>query len=298
MLTKIVFKALRLSGLPSLFRLLFQRKNVTILLMHDISLETAKQSFDYLSSRYAVISLSEFLKTQRVGDHSKLDPYSLIITFDDGHKRNYQLLPLIRESEIPITIFLTSSVVSTNRHFWFLHPLDDSLSIEKLKRLPNAERLEALSKNGFDQTKEFSDRQALSFDELSAMKKLVDFGAHSLFHPCLPMCGEREARKEILGSKEMLEEILDTEILTFSYPNGDYSDRDIEIVKQAGYQCGITVDFGYNHLNSDPFRLKRLSVNDTNNLDELIVKSSGLWAFLKHRLAGKIGYGFNPNPEV
>ncbi|HRV84191.1 MAG TPA: polysaccharide deacetylase family protein, partial [Saprospiraceae bacterium] len=75
-----------------------------------------------------------------------------------------------------------------------------------------------------------------------------------------------------------------------AYPNGDYSDRTVEMSRNSGFQCGVTVDYGFNSMTSDPYRLKRLSINDTGDLNELIVKSSGLWGFLKTRNGKKNGY--------
>ena len=82
-----------------------------------------------------------------------------------------------------------------------------------------------------------------------------------------------------------------------AYPNGDYSERDIELVKSAGYRCGVTVDYGFNTVKTDLFRLKRLSVNDTGNIDELAVKASGVWAFIKTRNGRKQGYGWNAKAQ-
>ena len=45
---KLVFKILRYSGLPFLFREIFQRNKVSILLFHDISRETALQTFNLI----------------------------------------------------------------------------------------------------------------------------------------------------------------------------------------------------------------------------------------------------------
>ncbi len=67
--------------------------------------------------------------------------------------------------------------------------------------------------------------------------------------------------------------------------------------KDAGYKCGITVDFGYNTINTDVFRLKRISVNDTEDINELIVKTSGVWAFIKTRNGRKQEFGFTKNIE-
>jgi hypothetical protein len=86
-------------------------------------------------------------------------------------------------------------------------------------------------------------------------------------------------------------------INAIAYPNGDYSDRDITLAKEAGYSCGVTVDFGYNTLDTDLFSLKRLSVNDTSNLDELAVKASGVWQFFKTKNGKKQGYGWNAQAE-
>ncbi len=82
-------------------------------------------------------------------------------------------------------------------------------------------------------------------------------------------------------------------INTISYPNGDYSKRDIELAKKAGYECGITVDFGFNNNKPDLFRLKRISVNDTSDINELIVKSTGVWGFFKTFNGLKQSYGLH-----
>ena len=124
------------------------------------------------------------------------------------------------------------------------------------------------------------------------MKQHINMQSHTLFHPILPKCDSNEAKKEIFKSKEILENEYDLNINAISYPNGDYSDRDINFSKDAGYKCGITVDYGFNTKHTDLYRLKRLSVNDTDNIDELIVKASGFWAFLKTRNGRYQKYGY------
>jgi len=82
----------------------------------------------------------------------------------------------------------------------------------------------------------------------------------------------------------------DLNISSISYPNGDYSEREIEICREAGYKCGITVDYGFNTVSTNPLKLKRISMNDTDNLDELIVRSSGVYAFLNNLFRRKQKY--------
>ena len=278
---KYLFKILRFSGLTTIFKIFYQRNTTTILLLHDIKPEIAEKIFSYLVENYNIISLHDFINALETGDKSNIPLYSLIITFDDGFKGNYQLLPVIKKYNIPITIFLCSEIIGTCRQYWFKYKNLQHCTFEQLKSVPNTERLELLKKEGFSQTQEFSFRQALSLDEINEMKDFVDFQSHTMFHPFLPNCSFNEAKEEISNSKANLEIICRKKIEAISYPNGNYSEREIELCKQAGYLCGITVDNGFNSLSSDPYTLKRMSVNDTNNLDELIVKSSGAWSLFK-----------------
>jgi peptidoglycan/xylan/chitin deacetylase (PgdA/CDA1 family) len=89
------------------------------------------------------------------------------------------------------------------------------------------------------------------------------------------------SREEIVQSKQILEKEFGLNIYALAYPNGDYSKRDIALAKDAGYQCALTVDFGFNSKKTDPFRLKRICVNDATDLNELVVKASGAWDFFK-----------------
>ncbi len=278
MLNKILFKILRYSGLPWLFRTFIQRDKFTILLFHDISPEVARQTFQFLKQRYHLIGIEAYLKARQNGE--SLPSKAMILTFDDGHLGNYRLLSIIREFNLPISIYLCAGIVDTKRHYWFTkkHAV---YSGDELKRIPNREKLALLEEVGFMPEKEFSEPQAMSKAQIEEMKPYVNFQAHTLFHPILPQCDHEEAIAEIITAKATLEKEFGLTINAIAYPNGDYSERDIQLAKKAGYQCGITVDYGFNNLQTDPFRLKRLSVNDTSNLDELSVKSSGVWGFFK-----------------
>lgn len=275
-----IYKILRYSGIPCLFRGLLQRNKVTILEFHNMKPENADYAFPWLKKHYNVIGLQDYLDAVQSG--KKLPKKAVIITFDDGHKGNYELLPIIKKLQVPVTIFLCSDIIGTHRHFWFLH--SKAMFPERhqgLKELPNHLRLEKLAESyGFEQTREFDDIQALSRAQIEEMKPYVDFQSHTCFHPCLPQCDDKTSFDEISLSKQHLERDYGLRINAISYPNGDYTDREVRFLKEAGYACGITVDHGYNDIHSDLFRLKRISVNDARSLDELVVKSSGLYALL------------------
>jgi len=98
----LIFKILSHSGLPFFFREIKQRNRVTILLFHDIRPETADKTFDFLTKKYNVIHLNDFIEAIEKKAPTKIPQKALIITFDDGHKGNYNLLPIIKKYDIPI----------------------------------------------------------------------------------------------------------------------------------------------------------------------------------------------------
>lgn len=286
---------LRFSGLPFFFRECLQKNKVTILVFHDINKETAEKTFSYLIKNYNIIDLDVYREACEKRDFSKVPKKALIITFDDGWMGNYDLLELIEQFNIPITIFLCAGIIGTNRHFWFTE-INDNLR-EHAKHMSNETRLDALKTHGFDQNMNYESPQALTKNQIHDMKKKVNLQSHTIYHPVLPKCNHEVAKKEIFGSKEILEQEYGLEINAISYPNGDYSYRDITLVKEAGYKCAITVDYGFNTRESDLFTLKRLMVNDTSDINELIVKSSGIWAFIKTLNGRRQQFGYANNHE-
>jgi len=165
--------------------------------------------------------------------------------------------------------------------------------IAALKRLPDEKRLAGLLAAGFDESREYDDRQALSVEEVESLKSIIDFQAHTRLHPILSQCSTDRVVNEIAGSKTELEERFGLNVYALAYPNGDYSDREIEIVRNAGYKCALTLDGGFNVQNTDLLRLHRIPIYDQAGLNELIVKASGFWDLLV-RLFGGHEYGHKP----
>lgn len=293
-MSDIVYKALRYSGIAWLWREAVQRNKVTFLLFHDMSASDAERNFTYIKRHYNIINLNDYLSAVKNG--TSLPHKAVVITFDDGHISNYDMLPIIQKLQIPVTIFLCSGIVGTHRHFWFRHNQEVKENVEPFKRMPNGQRLEELKAYGFEQQKEYPDIQVLTTKQIEEMKPWVDFQSHTCFHPILPQCDDATAELEIKESKRQLEETFGLTINALSYPNGDYSERDIRLAQEAGYKCGITVDSGYNDMKTALFRLKRFSVNDAKSTTELMVKASGCYALLKHRLH-KPSYGFKAAHE-
>ncbi|MFL5048434.1 MAG: polysaccharide deacetylase family protein, partial [Xanthobacteraceae bacterium] len=84
---------------------------------------------------------------------------------------------------------------------------------------------------------------------------------------------------EIFQSKHELEALLGQECVHFSYPNGDYSAREIELLRQAGYRSGRTVDLGWNSPGTDVYRLKILGTEDDASVNRLAADLTGITGY-------------------
>ncbi|MFD2822503.1 polysaccharide deacetylase family protein [Lacinutrix iliipiscaria] len=286
---RFFFSSIKFLQLDALLRFLKQRNKVTILLLHDPSPDNFDALLKTLTKKYNFISLKDYLEHRANRSLSTLPHYTAILTFDDGHKENYKLLPIFKKYSIPATIFLCSSLVNSNKHFWSNYNIPKQ-ELQKIKKMPYDDMLLYLKTLGYIKDKEYEERHALNLSEIQEMlaSKLIDFQAHTMYHPILINLNESDSKREIECSKKELENLLGNDIYAFAYPNGDYSNREINFVKKSGYQCAVTVDYGYNDDKTDLFRLKRISLNDTGSVQENIIKATGFWRFIK-----KQSYGYN-----
>jgi len=277
----LLFQDIRFSGISSISRNILQKRKVTILVFHKPDSVFFEKAIGELGKRYNIISFEDFISFQ-YEETDALPTNPLIITLDDGWKSNIDLLPVIKKHQVPVTIFLMGGIINTMLHPWFSF-LSDRREKESLKRVSDSTRMSELKHKGFDQTLEFQERAILNKEEIQEMQSsgLITFGSHSLFHPILPKCNDAKAAKEINLSKENIEAITGSKCDLLSFPNGEYSERDIRLCQKAGYRAAVTLDVGFNKPGCDLFRLKRISVPDQGSISELLVKSSGFWAFVK-----------------
>jgi poly-beta-1,6-N-acetyl-D-glucosamine N-deacetylase len=277
---KLAFLALRLTLLPFLFREVFQRKKVTIICYHAPSAELFAIHVGLLKCIYNLVPLSVYVAARQKGDFSTLPPKALVITLDDGYRSNYALKDVLEKYEIPVTIFLCSGLIDTQRRFWFLHESTSTI-VQQLKTMPDEARLAILRDTNFEETQEFDERQTLALSELAELKNKVDFQSHTVFHPILPHCSLERAEAEIAQSRIDLQKMLGNEVYAFAYPNGAYSERELRLVEEAGYRCALTLDRGFNTARTSLFRLRRICIPDNADRHELLVKASGLWGGIR-----------------
>lgn len=90
----------------------------------------------------------------------------------------------------------------------------------------------------------------------------VEMGAHSMTHPQLDQVPLASARREIVESKDALEQMLGRPVTTFAYPHGHHTRVIKELVAAAGYTSAAAVRNMFSHDHDDVFAVARLTVTD------------------------------------
>ncbi len=81
-------------------------------------------------------------------------------------------------------------------------------------------------------------------EDIVAIDRTFEVGAHTLSHLDLTLVSISEAKKEIESSKNILEDLLGHNISMFCYPYGRYNDEVMRIVKDCGFIAARTCDPG------------------------------------------------------
>lgn len=256
---------------------------------------TFRSHLEYLKNTYEVIPLQELV--DRVQNRQEIRN-CCAITLDDGWLDNYvNAFPIIRELNLPVTIFLATEFIGTDRLFWpeeltlfldkldcenvsSLHPLmkkllrhlesvdmrpDDlfNAAIEALKTWPPEERQQLLSFIRKNRNQTLPNRKLMNWDEARKMQAsgLVSFGVHTANHVLLDQISLQEAENEILAARQAIKNSIGVEPSLFSYPNGNYTPDVQLLLKKHGYAGAVITRRGRLGKQSDLFEIPRIGMH-------------------------------------
>ncbi len=92
-------------------------------------------------------------------------------------------------------------------------------------------------------------------NDIRKLSEDFEIGAHTLNHEDLTKISLDDAKREILYSKNLLEEIIGNKIQMFCYPKGYYNKEIIQLVRKAGYIGARTTEQYRIDVPKDPFRM-------------------------------------------
>ncbi|MCX6133284.1 MAG: polysaccharide deacetylase family protein [Ignavibacteriales bacterium] len=158
----------------------------------------------------------------------KLPTKPVILTFDDGYEDNYRVaFPLLQQHGFSAVVYaVTDRERRTN--FW-----DQD---EPAGQLMSAAQMQELHRCG------------------------IEIGSHTVTHPRLPRVTTDQAHFEISKSKDTLEQILGSSVLSFAYPYGELSEVVKDCVGEAGYTYAVAADSGPLTFYQDFLEIRRTQV--------------------------------------
>ncbi len=180
---------------------------------------------------------------------------------------------------------------------WAPHP---SMLVEQLKSLAEPVRLRALADVETACQVQLPKHpppayQSMSWEDIRhAASQGITFGAHTVTHPILSRTDQVQAQQEIINSRDRIHEMLPPPAISrvFCYPNGlptDFSQREEQILFEAGFSGGLTTTPGYASVGSGSkargqYRIPRFAFPDS--IADLLQITTGVEA-LKMGLRGK-----------
>jgi peptidoglycan/xylan/chitin deacetylase (PgdA/CDA1 family) len=255
-----------------------------------VTAETFRRQMACLRDHYRVIPLPELLERKEQG---KALGGCCAITFDDGWLDNFQIaFPILRELQLPATIFLPTGFIGTDEWFWPEEVMRLALAVAAGLELPpdlqlilalcgsggpTPERLAAVLKElGPEVRKRMVDtsrklaweqprrRLVMDWQEVRQMAAsgLVEFGAHSVSHELLDQVGEDVAGEEICSSRLRIEEELGRPCQIFSYPNGNHSPLLMGLVARHGMRWAVTTRRGYLDQRANSLAVPRIGMHE------------------------------------
>ncbi|MDX6597658.1 MAG: hypothetical protein QOE87_1545 [Gaiellales bacterium] len=105
--------------------------------------------------------------------------------------------------------------------------------------------------------------------ELAGYPGRVEVGAHTISHATLDEISARRAKEEIVGSREMLEQVVGAAIASFAYPHGAFNRRVRQIVIDAGYLSAGAVKNALARTNDDVFSIPTWTVGSATPADRI-----------------------------
>jgi peptidoglycan/xylan/chitin deacetylase (PgdA/CDA1 family) len=112
----------------------------------------------------------------------------------------------------------------------------------------------------------------------------VEFGSHTLTHPMLSQVSREVARREIVESRQELEDRLGAGIAFFCYPRGDFNGAVKQMVREEGYRAACSTLPGVNDRRTDLFELRRTYISRHDSAKEFAKKMAGAYDILQRAL--------------
>ena len=265
-----------------------------------VSTSTFQKHLELLQSRFEVLNLQDLIDRLLAG--KSISQCCALTFDDGWLDNYQNAFPLLQEFNLPATIFLTTDYIGTNYWFWpekislclcrlykdkpamdmMRNPIRDviikagffsSLSyeavldslIETLKGYSPNERQNFVEQFALScGIQEEKERMLMNWNEVRKMadSRLVNFGSHTATHELLDQLDSNLIYEEINISKNQIEMETMQPCTLFAYPNGNYNNTTIKILKKIGFQAAVTTKRGFVSHSINITELPRIAMHE------------------------------------
>ena len=256
--------------------------------------EPSAEQFDwmahFITRTFNILPLGEAARRLQAGT---LPPAAATITFDDGYADNLLVAwPILKRHGVSATFFIATAFLEGGR-MWNddvieafrlapagkfdlsefdlgVHDLTDMASrvrgyeaaLGKLKYAAHPVRAEIARRIAtYCGVPDACDLMMTHRQLRLLHSEGAEIGGHTRSHPILERLDDERAQQEIISGKQELEALLDDQVRVFAYPNGvpgrDYSERHVDMVRQAGFDAAVSTRSACATATSDIFQLPR-----------------------------------------
>jgi len=203
------------------------------------------------SFHHSIIPSFQYSNIQ-IFHHSTIPPNKyVVLTFDDGYQDFLtEALPVLQDFGYAATLFITTGFIG-----------------KKVRS-------------------KFKGKTCLTWDEVRDIRALgVEIGSHTINHSMLYGLTWSEVENELSDSKKMIEDEIGTLVYNFSFPFAYPADKKWEamfhnILNNYGYISCSTTKIGLNCLGDNPFSLKRVPINECDDLRFFETKLFGAYDWI------------------
>ena len=116
----------------------------------------------------------------------------------------------------------------------------------------------------------------------------IQFGSHTVNHPKLYQLSWSEIQDELAQSKQTIEKHLGERISSFAYPyafpqeDNEFVERLAKLLRKCGYDNCATTAIGRMGQEGNPFWVKRLPANGSDDQSLLLSKMKGDYDWMRH----------------
>lgn len=232
----------------------------------DLPIALFRLQLEFLARHNCVISYDEALRVLRAKRQARAD--AVVLTFDDGFVNFYtHVFPILREFNLPATLFVTTGFVETGIPYPLLHHTSGA------------------------------EIKPVTWEMLGEMVSsgLVTIGAHTHTHVYLDNEPEDKVIEELVIPQELFRQRLGLDVRHFAYPKALWNPAVEKLV--AKYYASSVIGGGYKATPDgfNPYRIPRVPIRRSDGWFFFLAKKRGwlageeaLYAKVRQKANGKL----------